>query len=205
MATDAAMAETVNIGNDSGTNIGDLGKLVLMVTDFHAAIESQPAPPGSVATRCPDLAKLHALTRSDPAVPLEEGIRRTFESYRAYWEATQRADFAAHPQYAPNGESAFARWSYPVRFSTWRATRAPILRRDEIEALRRTGNTVLAYFEIGSIENFRPEYGPLRRPQGLDSQRWDQWPDEFFVRYWDERWSTNIIRPRIDQALRAQI
>ena len=90
MATDAAIAETVNIGNDSSTNIGDLGKLVLMVTDFHAAIESQPAPPGSVATRCPDLAKLRALTGYEPAVPLEEGIRRTFEWYRAYWKATER-------------------------------------------------------------------------------------------------------------------
>ena len=77
-------------------------------------------------------------------------------------------------------------------------------RRDEIEALRRTGNTVLAYFEIGSIENFRPEYGPLRRhARDLILNRWDEWPDEFFVRYWDERWWTDVVRPRIDQALRA--
>ena len=39
-------------------------------------------------------------------------------------------------------------------------------RRAEIGALRRTGKTVLAYFEIGSIEDFRPEYGPLRRHAG---------------------------------------
>ena len=77
-------------------------------------------------------------------------------------------------------------------------------RRDEIEALRHSGKTVLAYFEIGSIENFRPEYGPLRRnAPNLILNRWDEWPNEFFVRYWDERWWTDVVRPRVDQALRA--
>lgn len=87
MTTDAAMGEIVNIGNDSSTNIGDLGKLVLRVTDFHAALESKPAPPGSVARRCPDLTKLRALTGYEPTVSLEEGVRRTFEWYRTHWKA----------------------------------------------------------------------------------------------------------------------
>ena len=86
MTTDAAMGEIVNIGNDSSTNIGDLGKLVLRVTDFHAALESKPAPPGSVARRCPDLTKLRALTGYEPTVSLEEGVRRTFEWYRTHWK-----------------------------------------------------------------------------------------------------------------------
>lgn len=87
MTTDAAMGEIVNIGNDSSTNIGDLGKLVLRVTDFHAALEAKPAPPGSVARRCPDLTKLRALTGYEPTVSLEEGVRRTFEWYRTHWKA----------------------------------------------------------------------------------------------------------------------
>lgn len=86
MTTDAAMGEIVHIGNDTETNIGDLGKLVLRVADFHAALESLPAPPGSVARRCPDLAKLRALTGYEPTVALEEGVRRTFEWYRAHWK-----------------------------------------------------------------------------------------------------------------------
>jgi cysteinyl-tRNA synthetase, unknown class len=77
-------------------------------------------------------------------------------------------------------------------------------RRSEIEDLRRSGKTVLAYFEIGSIENFRPEYGPLRRhARDLILNRWNEWPDEYFVRYWEERWWTDVVRPRVDQALRA--
>jgi nucleoside-diphosphate-sugar epimerase len=87
MTTDTAMGEIVNIGNDSSTNIGDLGKLVLRIADFHPALESWPAPPGSVARRCPDLTKLRALTGYEPTVALEEGVRRTFEWYRAHWKA----------------------------------------------------------------------------------------------------------------------
>ena len=84
MTTDAAIGEIVHIGNDTETNIGDLAKLVLRVADFHPELESRPAPPGSVARRCPDLTKLRALTGYEPAVSLEEGVRRTFEWYRAY-------------------------------------------------------------------------------------------------------------------------
>jgi UDP-glucuronate decarboxylase len=86
MATDAAIGEIVNIGNDTSTNIGDLGKLVLRVADFHATVESRPAPPGSVARRCPDLAKLRDLTGYEPTVSLEEGVRRTYDWYRTQWE-----------------------------------------------------------------------------------------------------------------------
>jgi cysteinyl-tRNA synthetase, unknown class len=74
----------------------------------------------------------------------------------------------------------------------------------ELGALHAQGKTVLAYFEIGSIENFRPEYGPLR--QNLPSlilNQWDEWPEEYFVRYWDPRWWDDIVRPRIDQAIAA--
>jgi cysteinyl-tRNA synthetase, unknown class len=77
-------------------------------------------------------------------------------------------------------------------------------RREEIDALRRSGKIVLAYFEIGSIENFRPEYPPLlHHARDLILNRWDEWPNELFVRYWDERWWTDVVRPRVDQALRA--
>jgi len=86
MATDAAMGQLVHIGTDTETGIGDLAKLVLRVTDFHPALDSQPAPPSSVTRRCPDITKLRALTGYEPAVSLEEGVRRTYEWYRAHWK-----------------------------------------------------------------------------------------------------------------------
>ncbi len=74
----------------------------------------------------------------------------------------------------------------------------------EVASLRRSGKIVLAYFEIGSIETFRPEYSFLRKQApDLIQNRWSEWPNEFFVRYWDERWWTDVIRPRVDQAVRA--
>jgi cysteinyl-tRNA synthetase len=85
-----------------------------------------------------------------------------------------------------------------------RDARADYFRPDEVAALRASGKVVLAYFEIGSIETFRPEYASLRA-QSLDLvlNRWSDWPDEYFVRYWDPRWWDRVVRPRVDQALRA--
>ena len=75
---------------------------------------------------------------------------------------------------------------------------------DEIGRLRRSGTRVLAYFEIGSIENFRPAYPSLRKNDGdLFLSEWPSWPGEYFVRYWDPRWWRLVIQPSIDRALDA--
>jgi cysteinyl-tRNA synthetase len=74
----------------------------------------------------------------------------------------------------------------------------------EIKRLRSGGKRALAYFEIGSIEDFRPEYPLLRKDApDLIANEWTDWPGEYFVRYWDERWWDLVVRPRVDQALRA--
>jgi cysteinyl-tRNA synthetase len=75
---------------------------------------------------------------------------------------------------------------------------------DEIGQLKRSGTKVLAYFEIGSIENFRPDFAYLRKHDGdLFLNEWPSWPGEYFVRYWDPRWWNLVIKPRIDRALDA--
>jgi cysteinyl-tRNA synthetase len=74
----------------------------------------------------------------------------------------------------------------------------------DVAKLRASGKRVLAYFEIGSIEDFRPEYRTLREDDpGLIANEWSEWPGEYFVRYWDQRWWSQVIRPRVDQALEA--
>ena len=86
MATPAAAGQIVHIGDDTQeTNIADLAKLVLRL-DRRATRRSEPAPapPGSVARRCPDLGRLRALTGYEPAVGLEEGVRRTIAWYREW-------------------------------------------------------------------------------------------------------------------------
>ncbi|RBQ16205.1 epimerase [Spongiactinospora rosea] len=82
MDAPGAAGQIVHIGNDAETNIGDLAKLVLQIAGHTPAIRHVPAPPGSVARRCPDLSRLRALTGHEPRVSLEEGVRRTFAWYR---------------------------------------------------------------------------------------------------------------------------
>lgn len=72
--------------------------------------------------------------------------------------------------------------------------------RAEVGQLRASGKKVLAYFTIGSIENYRPEYSHVTN---LKLNRWNDWPDEYFVRYWTEQWWHDVVQPRLDQALRA--
>jgi cysteinyl-tRNA synthetase len=75
-------------------------------------------------------------------------------------------------------------------------------RADEISALKASGKRVLAYFEIGSIESFRPDFAAVR-DEGLLLNEWPSWPGEHFVRYWEPRWWELAVRPRLDQALSA--
>ncbi|SCL27066.1 dTDP-glucose 4,6-dehydratase [Micromonospora pallida] len=85
MAAPAAAGQIVHIGNDrEETNIGDLAKLVLRVAGVSPAIAAEPAPPGSVTRRCPDLSRLRELTGYEPTVSLEEGVRSTFAWYREH-------------------------------------------------------------------------------------------------------------------------
>lgn len=85
MATDAAAGRIVHIGDDTAeTNIGELAELVLKIAGHAPEVRTEPAPPGSVARRCPDLTLLRALTGYSPGVSLDEGVRRTFDWYRTH-------------------------------------------------------------------------------------------------------------------------
>jgi UDP-glucose 4-epimerase/UDP-glucuronate decarboxylase len=85
VVTDAAQGRVVHIGNDTETNVGDLAKLVLRTVGVDPVLRPEPAPAGSVARRCPDISRLRSLTGFEPTVPLEDGVRRTVEWYRAHW------------------------------------------------------------------------------------------------------------------------
>lgn len=85
MGTEAAWGRVVNIGNDAEeARIAELARLILDVAGFAPTIRHLPAPPGSVARRCPDLARLRALTGHQPKVGLAAGVRETFDWYRQW-------------------------------------------------------------------------------------------------------------------------
>jgi UDP-glucose 4-epimerase/UDP-glucuronate decarboxylase len=86
-AAEPAWGRIVNIGNDSEeTLIEDLACLVLKEARFEPALDRAPAPPGSVARRCPDIGRLRALTGFVPKVPIDAGVRDTFAWYRDWRE-----------------------------------------------------------------------------------------------------------------------
>jgi UDP-glucuronate decarboxylase len=90
MATPAAAGQVVNIGDDSSeTRIEDLATLVLRLAGVTPRLERLPAPAGSVARRCPDIARLRELTGFAPKMSLEAGVADTFAWYRDHW-ATER-------------------------------------------------------------------------------------------------------------------
>ena len=70
----------------------------------------------------------------------------------------------------------------------------------EVAALTSSGKVALAYFEIGAIEDYRPEWSQV--PADLKLGAVGGWPSEQYVKYWDERWWP-IVRGRVDQALAA--
>lgn len=72
---------------------------------------------------------------------------------------------------------------------------------DEIQAVKATGKVVVAYFEIGAIEDYRPEWPDV--PTDLLLGPVDGWPGEQYVKYWDSRWWNIVVQGRIDQALAA--
>jgi UDP-glucose 4-epimerase/UDP-glucuronate decarboxylase len=87
VATNAVWGQVVNVGNDTEeTAVEDLMALVLRLARFSPRIDDRPAPPGSVARRCPDLNRLRALTGYAPKVSLEAGVEETFRWYRQWHE-----------------------------------------------------------------------------------------------------------------------
>jgi UDP-glucose 4-epimerase len=63
--------------------IGQVAELVCRAVGKELEIKPLPATPGSPLRRAPDIGAIRALTGHTPAVGLEDGIRRTYEWYRA--------------------------------------------------------------------------------------------------------------------------
>lgn len=158
---------------------------ILMSLAALAVCSGSFAPPGSGAGR-----SATSTGTSAPSVPLLDTVSWSYQ-LQGYPDGSLD-EIAAAPHQLTVVDLA-------------RDAGADYFRHEEISAVQGTGKRVLAYFEIGSIENFRPEYTPLLGAAGdLVLNRWDTWPQEFFVKYWDERWWDRVVRPRLDQALSAR-
>jgi UDP-glucuronate decarboxylase len=80
---EACVNDVVNVGSDAEMTILQLAQLVIRLTQSSSRIEFlPPLPEGDMSRRCPDISKMRSLL-ARPLVPLEEGIRRLVEHYRA--------------------------------------------------------------------------------------------------------------------------
>ncbi|MBI4436410.1 MAG: NAD-dependent epimerase/dehydratase family protein [Candidatus Omnitrophica bacterium] len=88
-ATQAVMENTktdkqiLNIGNDhEEIAMIDLARRLFEIAKRYPRIKDEPAPPGAVERRCPDITKLKQIVGFQPQVDLDRGLRQTWEWYR---------------------------------------------------------------------------------------------------------------------------
>lgn len=77
-----AECDPVNLGTDEEVTIGELVRLIARLSGSTATVEFDPDKPAGQPRRKGDVSKLASIGFT-PAVPLEEGLRRTIEWYRA--------------------------------------------------------------------------------------------------------------------------
>lgn len=80
---DADYILPVNIGNPTELTILEFAKLILRLTGSSSVIEYCPLPEDDPKTRQPDITRARTILSWEPRVPVEEGLRRTIEWYRA--------------------------------------------------------------------------------------------------------------------------
>ena len=89
MRTESAANQTINIGNDQEqVTIQELAEKILRCANLDYRIEPKNAANDPIARRCPDISKARNLLGYEPAVSLENGLKRTLSWYsRAYSQA----------------------------------------------------------------------------------------------------------------------
>jgi nucleoside-diphosphate-sugar epimerase len=79
----AAENDTFHVGGQRELTMVDLAKLMMQVCGMEGELVVHPAPAGSVARRCPDVAKATGVIGPFETISLEEGLRRTADWYLA--------------------------------------------------------------------------------------------------------------------------
>jgi UDP-glucuronate decarboxylase len=72
----------VNLGNPRETTMIELAELVLRVAGIRVDLVRKPLPPDDPKRRCPDTTKAQAILGFATSVPLEAGIKMTYENFQ---------------------------------------------------------------------------------------------------------------------------
>jgi UDP-glucuronate decarboxylase len=83
MATADEVTGPMNLGNPVEITILELAERIIRQTDSKSRIIYQPLPTDDPRQRCPDISQARKILDWTPAVPLEEGLQRTIDYFRA--------------------------------------------------------------------------------------------------------------------------
>ena len=72
----------VNLGNSHEITILELSKMIISLCRSQSEIIFQPLPDDDPARRCPDISRAKAVLDWEPAVPLEEGLKKTIDWFQ---------------------------------------------------------------------------------------------------------------------------
>ncbi len=75
--------DPANIGNPAEFTVGQLAELILRLTGSGSVVEYKELPIDDPRVRCPDITKAREELGWEPRVPLEEGLTRTIEHFKA--------------------------------------------------------------------------------------------------------------------------
>ena len=76
-------SEPVNLGNDGEFTVRELAELIRSILGSELPVAQEPLPVDDPKQRRPDLTVARTVLGWSPTVPLEEGLRRTIEDFRA--------------------------------------------------------------------------------------------------------------------------
>jgi UDP-glucuronate decarboxylase len=82
MATADEVTGPMNLGNPAEITILELAEKIIRQTGSKSRIIYHPLPADDPRQRCPDISQARKVLEWTPAVPLEEGLRRTIEYFR---------------------------------------------------------------------------------------------------------------------------
>ncbi|HPC82851.1 MAG TPA: SDR family oxidoreductase [Thermoanaerobaculaceae bacterium] len=82
------ITDPVNIGNPAEMTVLEFAEAIRRLVGDHVAIEHRPLPVDDPRVRQPDISLARTRLGWEPRVPLEEGLRRTIEYFRAARQAS---------------------------------------------------------------------------------------------------------------------
>jgi dTDP-glucose 4,6-dehydratase len=80
--------EPINLGNPSEYTVLDFAQKIIVMAGSRSKVVFRPMPEDDPKTRCPDIAKAKRLLDWAPTIEVDEGLRLTFEYFKAKLKST---------------------------------------------------------------------------------------------------------------------